>query len=134
MDIIVKATNAPSNKISKDENKILDQRNNKKLSAQAKNLRKDLNENPGNIIDYLKILPKRKSGQIIGYSLRPGKNPQFFKSSGLKSGDVAVQMNGYDLVQPLEAAQALNALKTEKEVSLLLDRDGEMTEIIFSVN
>lgn len=123
-----------SNNTRKDKNKVIDKRSNKEFSAQAHNFRKDINANPGKITDYLKILPRRKSGEIIGYSLRPGKNPEFFKSSGLKSGDIAVQMNGYDLVQPMEAAQALKALKTEKEVSLLLDRDGEMTEIIFSVN
>jgi general secretion pathway protein C len=70
----------------------------------------------------------------VGYQLMPGKNPEFFKSSGLKSGDVAIQMNGYDLSQPSEAAQALRALKQEREVSLLLDRNGDITEILFSID
>ena len=63
----------------------------------------------------------------------PGKNSEFFQNSGLKSGDVAIQMNGYDLTAPSEAAQALAALKQDKEVSLLIDRNGELNEILFSI-
>ena len=116
------------------KDKVIDKRDNKGFSEKTKALRKDLNANPGKITDYLKILPKRKSGNIIGYSLRAGKDPEFFKSSGLKTGDVAIQMNGLDLTEPLQAAEALKALKTEQEISLLVDRDGEMTQIIFGVN
>ena len=113
---------------------MLDQRKNRKLTQSAKNLRADLNENPGKITDYLKITPKRESGNIIGYQLRAGRNPEFFNLSGLQSGDVAVQMNGYDLTVASEAAQALKALKSEQEVTLLVDRKGEITQILFSIN
>ena len=113
---------------------VLDQRGNKKLTQSAKNLRADLDENPGKITDYLKIIPKRESGNIVGYQLRPGRNPEFFNLSGLQPGDVAVQMNGYDLTVAIEAAQALKALKSEQEVTLLVDRKGEITQILFSIN
>lgn len=119
---------------SKSKNKLIDQRNNQTLTKQAASLKNDLATDPGKITDYLKIVPKRKKGKIIGYRLMAGKKKDFFKASGLKSGDVAIQMNGYDLVEPMQAAQALQALKTEQEVSLLIDRNGEMTEILFSIN
>lgn len=112
----------------------IDKRKNAELAKQAQELRDDINEDPGNITDYLKIAPKRENGEIIGYQLMPGKNPNFFQSAGLKSGDVAIQMNGYDLSQGTEAAQALKALKEEQEVSLLVDRNGDITEILFSIN
>jgi general secretion pathway protein C len=112
---------------------IVDQRTNKMLSKSAKSFREDLNTDPSKITDYLKISPKRKNGKVMGYRLMPGKNAKFFQSAGLKSGDVAIQMNGYDLTAPREAAQALLALKEDKEVSLLIDRNGEMTEILFSI-
>ncbi|GAA6205196.1 MULTISPECIES: type II secretion system protein GspC [Thalassotalea] len=112
---------------------VLDQRDNKILSRTAMQLKSDINNDPGKITDYLKIIPKRENGDIIGYQLMPGKAPEFFQSSGLKSGDVAVQMNGLDLTIPSEAAQALQALKEEQEISLLVDRSGEMTEILFSI-
>lgn len=119
--------------VSPRPQKIVDQRKNSKLSRQAKKLKQDLATDPGKITDYLKISPKRKDGKIIGYLLRPGKDPEFFKSSGLKSGDVAVQMNGYDLKEPREAAQALAALKQERDVSIMILRNEELTEVLFSI-
>jgi len=113
---------------------VIDHRNNKQLSNTAKNLRADLSKNPAKITDYLRIMPKRKAGKIIGYSLRPGKSPEFFKLSGLKSGDVAVQMNGYDLVIATEAAQALAAMKQARDISLLVERDGSLMEVLFSID
>ncbi len=113
---------------------VVDQRLNKALSQSAKRLRKDLTDNPGKITDYLRISPARKGGEIIGYRLSAGKDPEFFKLSGLKAGDVAVQMNGYDLLTPVEAAQAMAALKTEGDISLLVNRNDDLVEILFSIN
>ena len=113
---------------------IVDQRNNKSLSQSASRLKADINNDPGRITDYLRISPKRVQGKVTGYRLMPGKNAEFFQASGLKSGDVAIQMNGLDLTQPSEAAQALQALKQEQELSLLINRNDEMIEILFSIN
>jgi general secretion pathway protein C len=112
---------------------VIDQRTNKMLSKSVESFKEDINEDPSKITDYLKISPERKEGRIVGYSLMPGKNAEFFQHAGLKSGDVAIQMNGYDLTAPSDAAQALSALKQDKEVSLLIDRNGEITEILFSI-
>jgi len=113
---------------------VIDQRNNKALTTSTMSLRKELDSDPGKITDYLKISPQRENGKISGYQLMPGKDPAFFENAGLKSGDVAIQMNGYDLTAPREAAQALQSLKEQREVSLLLDRNGNMTEILFSID
>lgn len=123
---------APSKRFSSPN--VVDQRNNKALTQSTKSLRKDLDDDPGKITDYLKISPKRENGKISGYRLMPGKDPTFFESAGLKNGDVAIQMNGFDLTEPREAAQALQSLKEEREVSLLLDRNSEITEILFSID
>ena len=122
-----------SNRTSSTPN-VIDQRNNRTLTSTTKSLRKELDSDPGKITDYLKISPKRENGKISGYRLMPGKDPAFFESAGLKTGDVAIQMNGYDLTAPREAAQALQSLKEQREVSLLLDRNGDMTEILFSID
>jgi len=114
--------------------KTIDQRKNKNLSFTASGLRLDLNADPSKITDYLRIAPKQVKGKIIGYTVQPGKKPEFFKSSGLKSGDVAVQMNGHDLTVITEAVQALSELKTENNVSLLVQRGEELIEILFSID
>ncbi len=112
---------------------VVDQRTNKALTKSAVQLRKDLSEDPGKITDYLRVSPARKQGGIIGYRLAPGKNPEFFKQSGLQSGDIAVQMNGYDLLQSSQAAQAMMALRTERDIVLLIKRNNEFVEILFSI-
>ncbi|MGB0936314.1 MAG: type II secretion system protein GspC [Colwellia sp.] len=122
-----------SRNVNKQSN-VVDQRFNKSLSASAKKLRTDLSNDPGKITDYLRISPKRQDGKIIGYSLRPGSQPEFFKLSGLRTGDVAVNMNGYDLIQPAEAAQAMSALQNVQNISLLVNRKGELIEILFSID
>ncbi|WP_281559274.1 type II secretion system protein GspC [Thalassomonas sp. RHCl1] len=119
---------------AKTSAKRVDQRDNRQLSKSVTSLRNDITKDPGKITDYLKISPKRENGSVTGYRLMPGKNPEFFQNSGLKSGDVAVQMNGFDLTVPSDAAQALRALKQEREVALLIDRNGEMTEILFRID
>lgn len=111
----------------------VDQRDNKKLTQSANDLRKDISSDPAKIADYLRISPKRKEGEIVGYSLRPGKKPEFFKQAGLKGGDVAIQMNGYDLTDTAQAMQAMVDMKEARDIALLVDRQGELTEILISL-
>lgn len=114
-------------------NKIVDLRNNKMLTSKTKALRETLSNDPGKLTDYLNISPARVNSQLIGFNLRPGKDREFFKASGLKPGDVAVQMNGLDLTDGTQVQDALKLLKTEKEISLLVKRNDELTEILFSI-
>ncbi|MBU2870328.1 type II secretion system protein GspC [Colwellia sp. E2M01] len=112
---------------------VVDQRNNAEFRRSVKDLRSDFSEDPAKIGDYLRISPKRKDGNIVGYSLRPGKKPEFFKLAGLQSGDVAVQMNGYDLIDTTQAMQAMIEMKKASNISLLVDRQGSLTEILISL-
>ena len=116
------------------EESVIDNRSNANLAATAQMVRNEISQDPTKIADYLKIQPKRQEGKIIGYSLRAGKSADFFEQSGLKAGDVAIQMNGYDLSAPKEAMQALNEMKQASEVSLLIERNGNTMEVIFSLN
>lgn len=119
--------------IESNENRVIDQRDNIDLALQAKNLKEDIITNPENIASYLSIMPKRVNNQIVGFDLKPGRDEAFFKASGLKYGDVAVQMNGLDLTDISQTQQALELLKIEQEISLLVERNGELTEILFSI-
>lgn len=125
--------NSPQRLPSRNNASVVDQRSNKDLSRNAQLLRDDLNNDPGKITDYLRISPARKAGEIVGYRLSPGKNSEFFKLSGLQSGDIAIQMNGNNLLVPLEAAQAMSTLKTERDISLLVERGDDLIEILFSI-
>jgi len=123
----------PKSSLSKDKSSVIDQRTNEDFKQAAQQLRNDLKNNPGKITDYLRITPARKDGKIAGYRLSPGKDPAFFALSGLKSGDVAVQMNGHDLLVPLEAAQAMSALQSAQNIALLVERKNDVIEVLFSI-
>jgi len=125
--------NPRKEKAAQKEPTVVDHRDNQALSQSATELKNVLSDDPAKIIDYLKITPHREGGSIVGYRLMPGKNPEFFAQSGLKSGDVAIQINGLDLTVPSDAAQAIQSLKDAQEVSLLVDRNGEINEILFSI-
>ena len=113
---------------------VVDNRLNKDLNRRAQRMKADLKDDPSKITDYLSISPALEDGEVVGYRLSPGKSPEFFKLSGLKSGDIAVQMNGYDLLLPVDAAQAMSALKTERDISLLVERKNGLVEILFSID
>ena len=113
---------------------VVDQRSNKQLTATAKSLRAEFSQDPAKIGDYLRISPKRKDGKIIGYTLRPGKKHEFFKLAGLKAGDVAVEMNGFDLIAPTQAMQAMAEMRQARDISLLVNRQGNLTEILISLD
>lgn len=130
--------NQPARTLSKPitlkENKLVDHRGNAEIAALSKEFKNNVAQDPSKISDYLKIQPKSKNGAIIGYSLRAGKKHEFFQQAGLKSGDVAIQMNGYNLNVPNEAMQAITEMREATDMSILIDRRGELIEIRFSLN
>ena len=113
---------------------VVDQRKNRELSQQISGLRKDIAQNPKKVLDYFTPTQAVKNGKLIGYRLSPSGNNSLFKAAGLKRGDIAIEINGFDLTQLSEASQALKALRQEQEVSLLIQRGDELKEILFSID
>ena len=59
-------------------------------------------------------------GELIGYRLSPGKEPELFKQMGLQNNDLAVAINGYQLTDLKQAMAAINELRTvDMPLSLL---------------
>ena len=130
------SNNSATNKVSAGGGRkaaVIDNRNKANLAKSTRDIKSTLASEPGKITDFLRISPNQTQGKITGYQLRPGKKPEFFQAAGLKSGDIAKQINGLDLTNAAQAAQALAALRSEQEISLLVDRNGELTEILFSI-
>lgn len=132
--VISQNTRAPSKRPERPKKIASNRGNERSLAQQATVLKKDLKENPAKLTDYLQITSHLVDGQLAGYRLSPGKNAEFFKASGLKAGDIAVQVNGLDLTSPESAAEAIQLLRTESQILLLVDRGNELTEIVFSTN
>ncbi|MDX2321776.1 MAG: type II secretion system protein GspC [Moritella sp.] len=101
--------------------------------AGLSNLRKDLLENPASITDYVRISPVRKNGELAGYRVNPGKNRELFKEVGLKPNDLAVSLNGFDLTDTRQAMEVAKQLKDLTDMSLTVERDGQLHSIYLSV-
>ncbi|MFP3458979.1 hypothetical protein R0J89_22260, partial [Psychrobacter sp. SIMBA_152] len=59
--------------------------------------REELLEEPGKLFDYIRVSQAMNDGELIGYRLSPGKEPELFKQMGLQNNDLAVAINGYQL-------------------------------------
>ena len=84
-----------------------------------------LRESPASFTDFISISPSISDGRLNGYQLSPGKKPDLFKSAGLKSGDIVIQINGLDLTDPQQAKEAMTELQQANTIELTLTRDGE---------
>lgn len=103
------------------------------VPTELSNLRKNLLKNPASITDYVRISPVRKNGKLSGYRVNPGKNRELFKEVGLKANDLAVSLNGYDLTDTRQAMEVAKQLKDLTEMSLTVERDGQLHSIYLSM-
>jgi len=95
--------------------------------------RKALLENPEKLLDYIRISPVREGNQIKGYRVSPGKDPDLFAEAGLEEGDLAIELNGVDLTDISQAMGLMKEFPNMTEMSLTVDRDGELHELFFSI-
>ena len=99
------------------------------LSEEALEATAALRERPANFTDFISISPKTEEGQLIGYQVSPGKEPELFKSAGLQTGDVITQINGLDLTDLQQSQEALSELRNAQTIELTIIRDGSLTTL-----
>ena len=95
--------------------------------------REELLSNPSKLLDFINISPVREGNQVKGYRVKPGKDASLFEEAGLQSGDLAVELNGVDLTDTSEAVGLMKEFPTMTEISLTIDRNGELNELFFSI-
>ena len=99
------------------------------LSDEALEATAALRERPASFTDFISISPKTEEGQLIGYQVSPGKEPELFKSAGLQAGDVITQINGLDLTDLQQSQEALSELRNAQNIELTIIRDGSLTTL-----
>ena len=99
------------------------------LSEEAIEATAALRERPASFTDFISISPKTEEGQLIGYQVSPGKEPELFKSAGLEAGDVITQINGLDLTDLQQSQEALSELRNAQTIELTIIRDGSLTTL-----
>lgn len=104
-----------------------------KANNELSSLRDKFSRGEVSLTDYIAISPMREGGNLTGFRLRPGRDPKLFKSVGLQPGDIATQLNGLDLTDLRQSAQAFRVLKTESSLNMTILRGEEVLEISISL-
>lgn len=66
----------------------------------------------------------RQGGQLRGYRITPGVDPELFSSLGLKAGDIITSVNGYALSEPSNAAKLYQMMRDVTQATIELERNG----------
>ena len=88
------------------------------------------NINSSALSQMISFQPYFSNGTLKGYQIYPGNQSKLFDSSGLKSGDVLVAVNGLDIKDP----SVLKELSSFGQVKLDLIRDDDDLSIIVKLN
>ncbi|ABL98379.1 type II secretion system protein GspC [Shewanella amazonensis] len=116
-----------------DEVRRIDKRRDEDVAAELSSSRDELLADPSKITDYISISPVTQGEELVGYRLQPGKDPGLFSQAGLKPGDLAKSINGYDLTVSTQALELMGQLTELTEISVMVEREGQLIEIMFSL-
>ncbi len=97
-------------------------------------VRENLKQRPRDLYNLVRASPKKDAkGKTIGYELRPGRDPKLFAQVGLRTGDVAIQINNIKLDNPANSARALKSVQSGDTVSVTVLRNGQQEVLSLSV-
>ena len=112
-----------------DSDTVLSPEITKALANSSKGIQvEDINSSA--LSQMISFQPYFSNGTLKGYQIYPGNQSKLFDSSGLKSGDVLVAVNGLDIKDP----SVLKELSVFGQVKLDLIRDDDDLSIIVKLN
>lgn len=88
-----------------------------------------ITKDPQQIFQYVRLSQVKRDGKVLGYRVSPGKEPELFHSVGLKSGDIATQLNGQDLTDPAAMGTIFKTISDLTELNLTVERDGQQHDV-----
>jgi general secretion pathway protein C len=103
-------------------------------ASELADVRKEMLSEPMKFFDYIRASPQYRNGQLYGYRVMPGKDPELFERMGLKANDVAVEINGTALNDMQQAMMVMNELREATQASIKVERDGQTRDIVFSLS
>ncbi|WP_419153414.1 type II secretion system protein GspC [Vibrio maritimus] len=92
-------------------------------------IRNTITQDPQQIFQYVRLSQVKRDGQVKGYRVSPGRDPELFNSVGLQNGDIAVALNGADLTDPAAMGQIYQSITELTELNLTVERDGQQHDI-----
>ncbi len=109
---------------------VVDHRKDAQLAARLKEVREKFHTDPNSITDLISIEPvSGGDGGLRGYRVGPGKDRKLFARAGLQRNDLLRAVNGMSLDDPQQALELLNELQNANEISLTIDRGGQILTV-----
>lgn len=118
----------------RDEDDLASQRD--QLLKEQSNLVQETVDDDGNVTHQIKQLPSslaevirfgvaRDGGEIIGYKIRPGRNPEMFSALGLETGDIVTEVNGISLTDSGSISKVYREMREATSANVTLLRNGQ---------
>ena len=100
----------------------------------AQGYRQRLYSNPASLAEVIRISPAQKDGQMVGYRVSPGKDRKQFAQLGFKANDIVTSINDIELDEPSKALAIYKLMRTAKEASFTVQRNGQAVQIMVSLD
>lgn len=84
---------------------------------------------PQSLANLLQGEPYWENGRLIGYRLRPGRDPGVLEKFGVQSGDIVTAVNGVSLTDPAGRMELLRNMNNATQVNVDLIRAGRPISI-----
>jgi general secretion pathway protein C len=75
----------------------------------------------------------RDNNIVVGYTLHPGSDPDFFKYAGLHNGDRLISINGIDASTGKSLFRGLQSTKDGKPVTMHIQRNSQEKTLTFNL-
>lgn len=96
-------------------------------------MRQMVEREPGMVSDLLRPQKVFAGGQLRGYRVYPGRNPQAFQRLGLRPGDLITSINGTPLDDPARGDEVMRTLGSAAEVRVGVTRNGRQSDITLNM-
>jgi general secretion pathway protein C len=121
---------APVQRVDRAEQaRAMDRRGSSRVSEMAENYRQRLYSNPQSLAQVVRIAAVREAGQLKGYRVSAGRDREQFEALGFKANDIVTGVNGIELTDPGKAIKLYEVMRTAREASFNVLRDGEQVTL-----
>jgi general secretion pathway protein C len=122
----------PKKKASKKN--IQDKRNNQRISRKLNDYKKKLLTDPKSVSDVISGRPHFVEGELLGFSISPGKDKRLFQELGLRRGDLVTSINGVSLTNMQDAMTLMNDAQSIVDLNVTIERDGQPLSLLLNLN
>jgi general secretion pathway protein C len=103
-------------------------------TQRLKSMRQQLKKNPKSLYGLVRATPKKdEAGNMVGYTLQPGRDPQLFQTMGLQEGDVVTGINEVKLDSLASGMKALKSAEAGDSVTMTVLRGEQEETLTFSM-